>query len=107
MSFPSPKHKPTPVQKIYRRRPRRPPFLRVLSVGMGVTSSVETQGETKGGGGGGTTMAGKGHGVSARAHTEHEATTTLACMHQHTETHTHTTTLPCAREEPGNGARGC
>ncbi len=25
---------------LYRRRPRRPPFLRVLSVGMGVTSSA-------------------------------------------------------------------
>ena len=25
---------------IYRRRPRRPPFLLVLSVGMGVTSSI-------------------------------------------------------------------
>merc|ERR1719334_1432695 len=26
--------------QVYRRRPRRPPFLRVLSEGMGVTSSI-------------------------------------------------------------------
>ena len=29
------------TDKIYRRRPRRPPFLLVLSDGMGVTSSVK------------------------------------------------------------------
>lgn len=28
---------------LYRRRPRRPPFLRVLSVGMGVTSSAQNR----------------------------------------------------------------
>lgn len=40
-----------PLLCAYRRRPRRPPFLRVLSVGMGVTSSAgpREQGVDRGG----------------------------------------------------------
>eukprot|EP00958_Prasinococcus_capsulatus_P004954 scaffold463_cov351-Prasinococcus_capsulatus_cf.AAC.9 len=42
----APEHRETeraPAPTLYNRRPRRPPFLRVLSVGVGVTSSARPQ----------------------------------------------------------------